>query len=663
MEPGKVVAFFEQKRVLLAVCLEVKGNKVHLLSEENREVTLGFNRIVHTSASKLNLVSPRETLLEQLKAAEARQRKLVESLAVRDLWELVWEERREFSLHELAELVFHPPVPFDQEMALFRALFDDRLYFKQKGGSYEAREPEKVEEIVRQVEREAEQERELHEGSQWLARVWAGEAVPPFPGKEKVIGLLKDYVLLGSESPDLARVKALLEAAQITSSEAPFLLLVRLGAWAEDENLFLHRHQISQVFPERVIVEAERILALSSKEIPPQPQDCDLTFLHPFTIDSEFTRDIDDALSLERVGDEYQVGVHITDVATFLNGGGEIFQEAMARAISIYLPDQRIPMIPPALSEGACSLIVGEKRRALSFLVRVDRGGKVLDSKIVPSIIQVERRLSYEQVDQLLEEMDEELSLLKEVSEHLGRRRMELGAFFLPRPERVIRVTRDREIILYKRDRESPSQKMVSEFMILANTLAALFLRERGIPAVYRGQMDPRERIPPMEHFDVLQAYRLRRVMNRVEIGTRPLRHAGIGAEAYLTLTSPIRRFYDLLVEHQILGSLRGTPILSQQEVEEIITRVGPILSKVGLVEELTEQYWIKRYLEKKIGSTTTAVVLDRWPNRYLIYLEEYLLEVDMPAIPGREFIPGDQVLVRIEKSNARQGILKIVPV
>jgi exoribonuclease-2 len=663
MEPGKVVVFFEQKRILLAVCLEVKGNKVHLLSEENREVTLGFNRIVHVSDSKLNLSSPRETLVEQLKAAVSRQRALMESLAVRDLWELVWEERREFSLRELAELVYSPPVSFDREMALFRALFEDPLYFKQKGGNYEAREPEKVEEIGRQIEREAERERELLEGSQWLARVWAGEAPAPFSGKERVIGLLRDYALYGSEAPDPARVKALLEAAQITAPEAPFLLLVRLGVWGEDENLFLHRHQISPVFPEKVMAEAERILSLSSKEIPPQPQDCDLTFLHPFTIDSEFTRDIDDALSLERRGDEIQVGIHITDVATFLNGGGEIFQEAMDRAISIYLPDQRIPMIPPALSEGACSLIVGEKRRALSFLVRFDRGGKFLDSRIVPSIIQVERRLSYDQVDQLLEEMDEELNLLKQVSEHLARRRMESGAFFLPRPERVIRVTRDREINLYKRDRESPSQKMVSEFMILANTLAALFLKERGIPAVYRGQMEPREKIPPMERFDVLQAYRLRRVMNRVEIGTRPLRHAGIGAEAYLTLTSPIRRFYDLLVEHQILGCLRGTPVLGQQEVEEIITRVGPILSKVSLVEELTEQYWIMRYLEKKIGSTTTAVVLDRWPNRYLIYLEEYLLEVDMPALPGREFVPGDQVLVRIDKSNARQGVLKIVPV
>lgn len=663
MEPGKVVVFFEQKKILLAVCLEVKGNKVHLLSEENRELTLGSNRIVHASQSKLNLASPRQTLLDRMKAAEARQRELMKSLAVRDLWELVWEERREFSLPELAELAFPPPVPFDQEMALFRALFEDRLYFKPKGGTYEPREPEKVEEIVRQIEREAEQERELRECGQWLAGVWSGEAPLPFSGKEKVIGLLKDSVLFGAEAPDPARVKALLQEARITAPEAPFLLLVRLGVWGEDENLFLHRHHISQVFPEKVMAEVERILTLSSKEIPPQPQDCDLTFLHPFTIDSEFTRDIDDALSLERLGNEYRVGVHITDVATFLNGAGEVFQEAMARAISIYLPDQRIPMIPPALSEGACSLIVGEKRRALSFLIRVDREGKVLDSRIVPSIIQVERRLSYDQVDQLLEEMDEELTVLKQVSEHLARRRMETGAFFLPRPERVIRVNRDREIILYKRDRESPSQKMVSEFMILANTLAALFLKGRGIPAVYRGQMEPRERIPPMERFDVLQAYRLRRVMNRVEIGTRPLRHAGIGAEAYLTLTSPIRRFYDLLVEHQILGALRGTPVLKTEEVEDIITRVGPNLSKVSLVEELTEQYWIMRYLEKKIGSTTTAVVLDRWPTRHLIYLEEYLLEADMPALPGREFIPGDQVLVRIEKSNARQGILKIVPV
>ena len=663
MVPGKIVAFFEQKRILCAVCLEVKGNKVHLVSEENRELTLGFNRIVQTSPHLLNPALPREALVESLRKSVERQKDLMAAVSIRDLWDLVWEERREFSLRDLAELTFPSPVDFEQEMALFRALFEDRLYFKPKGDLFEPRDKEKVEEIAVQIEREAELARELEEAGRWLARVWAGEGPPPPPKREEIIRLIKDLALFGSEAPDHAKTKALLQEANLLSPEAPFELLVRMGVWSADENLFLHRHQISQTFPPKVLAEADEILSASIRGIPLHPQDCDLTFLHPLTIDSEFTRDIDDSLSLERKGNGYEVGIHITDVASFLNGRQEIFQEAMSRGTSIYLPDQRIPMIPPALSEGTCSLIVGEKRRALSFLVQVDGEGGVLGYRIVPSIIQVERRLSYEQVDHLLEEMDEELTVLMRIAQKLWQRRVESGAFFIPRPERVIRVNREREIQFYKRDRESPSQKIVSEFMILANSLSALFLKERGVAAIYRGQMEPREKVPPMEKFDPLQAYRLRRIMNRVEVGTRPQRHASLAVEAYLTLTSPIRRFYDLLIEYQILNTLRGAPVWTAEQVEEIIARVGPALSKVGLVEELTEQYWIMRFLEKKVGSTTTAVVLDRFSNRYLIHLEEYLLEVDMPATPGRQFEPGDQVLVRIEKSHARSGTLKILPV
>jgi exoribonuclease-2 len=204
---------------------------------------------------------------------------------------------------------------------------------------------------------------------------------------------------------------------------------------------------------------------------------------------------------------------------------------------------------------------------------------------------------------------------------------------------------------------------MVAEYMILANHLAALFLKEKGIPAIYRGQMEPREKVPSMPRFDPLLAYQLRRILNRGEISTRPIKHAGLGTEAYVTLTSPIRRFYDLLVERQILGYLRGLAILPESELEKIITQVGPTLSKVGLVEELSERYWILRFLEKRIGSTTPAVILDRFSHRYLVYLEEYLMELDMSPTAGREFVPGDQVLVRVDRVHARSGTLKIVPV
>ncbi|MBI5966823.1 MAG: RNB domain-containing ribonuclease [Deltaproteobacteria bacterium] len=663
MESGRVVAFFEQKKILCAVCLEAKEHKVHLLSEENREITLGHNRIAHISSHSLRVTLPREFLVEELKKLVGRQKELMRAISIRDLWELVCGEGEGFSLRDLTELVFDSKASCDHEMALFRAIANDRIYFKQKGDLYEPRHPDKVEQIFRQLEREAEQEREIQEASTWLARVWAGQMEPAPETRVKTIALLKEMALFGPEAPEYAKGKELLKRAGIPLPEAPFDLLVRLGEWEQDENLFLLRHQIPRSFPARVLGETEEILGQVEKGISLYPQDRDLTFLHPLTIDSEFTRDIDDALSLERVGRDFQVGIHITDVATLVDGRKEIFQEAMARATSIYLPDQRIPMIPPALSEGTCSLVVGEKRRALSFLVRLDEEGKILDYQIVPSLIQVERRLSYDLADQLLEEEEEELSILRRITEKLFRRRLELGAFFIPRPERVIRVSREKEITIFKRDRESPSQKMVSELMILANCLAALFLKEKGIPAIYRGQMEPREKIPPMDRFDPLQAYRLRRVMNRVEVRTQPLRHSGLGAEAYLTLTSPMRRFYDLLIEQQILRALRGDPVLNEGQLEEIITAVGPKLTKVGLVEELTEQYWILRYLEKRLGSTATAVILDRFPNKYLIHLNEYLLETDMAAPAGREYEPGDQILVRVEKVHPRSGVLKITPV
>jgi len=137
------------------------------------------------------------------------------------------------------------------------------------------------------------------------------------------------------------------------------------------------------------------------------------------------------------------------------------------------------------------------------------------------------------------------------------------------------------------------------------------------------------------------------------------VRHRGLparrpGAEAYVTLTSPIRRFYDLLVEQQILSALRGAPIWNEPRLAGNHHPVSSTLSESGLVEEMTERYWVLRYLEKRHGSTTKAVILDRFPNRYLVHLSEYLMEVDMPVVSGRSFEPGDQLLIRIEKAHAR---------
>ena len=154
MEIGRVVAFFEQKKILCAVCLEAAENKIHLLTEENREITLGPNRIAHFSSHSLKTSLPRESLVEHLKKIGDRQKTLAQTFSIKDLWDLVCGEGRGFSLRELTEIVFDSRAAGDQEMAIFRALADDRLYFKQKGDLYEARDPEKVEQILFQLQRD-----------------------------------------------------------------------------------------------------------------------------------------------------------------------------------------------------------------------------------------------------------------------------------------------------------------------------------------------------------------------------------------------------------------------------------------------------------------------------------------------------------------------------
>lgn len=209
-----------------------------MLTEENREISLGPNRIVHIAAYSLNTHLPREVLVERLKKIVECQKELMRNLSIKDLWELVVREGEGFTLRNLTELTFDSAASSDHEMALFRTLSEDRVYFKQKGDLYEPRAPEMVEQISLQLEREAEQEREIQEASVWLAGVWAGEMGPPPEKKTKIIDLLKEMALFGPEAANHSKGKILLERAKISSPQAPFELLVRLGEWGEDETFF-----------------------------------------------------------------------------------------------------------------------------------------------------------------------------------------------------------------------------------------------------------------------------------------------------------------------------------------------------------------------------------------------------------------------------------------
>ena len=174
MTQGKIVEYIDQGKIICSLCLQDKGNRLHLLTTSNREVNLSSKRALLISETSFDTSKSREELLEYLKRTEALRKALKEEVNPKELWELVHGEREIFDNKYLAELCFGEPVTDHHVSALVRALFEDRLHFRLKDGKFLANTEERVEQILKQKEEEALREERLAKGSEWIRNVMAG---------------------------------------------------------------------------------------------------------------------------------------------------------------------------------------------------------------------------------------------------------------------------------------------------------------------------------------------------------------------------------------------------------------------------------------------------------------------------------------------------------
>ncbi len=240
--------FFESKKLLCAVCLDVKNSRVLVLTEQDREVNVSIKRILHVEDTLLDVSQSRVQLVAALQEAAARRQNLMTRISVEDLWDLLHEEEEGFDCQHLAEICFSEEVTADHSSAVFRALLTDSLHFKYKGGLFHANSPERLEQIRLQHIRQAQKEKELAEGSVWLGAVWKGESVEEPEDRDTYVQMLIDFCLLGTEAPNYQQAKKILAMAQVPVPQGIFQLLVTLGVWKEDENLYLHRFRNSREF-------------------------------------------------------------------------------------------------------------------------------------------------------------------------------------------------------------------------------------------------------------------------------------------------------------------------------------------------------------------------------------------------------------------------------
>lgn len=662
--PGSVLEFFDSKEILCGVVLAVRDGRFNVLSERNREINVARSRAIHHGSLPLDLDLGRDELLRRLSSVSRLRKELMTTVSIEDLWSVFQDESGGYEAPEIAELIFDKPVSDDQVAAVQRVLLQDRLYFQAKEAKFYARSPENIELRRIELERESERERKLAASAGWLEAVWNRR--PPHPDlqfREELLETLKNFALFGQEAKECAFVKDLLKSAGIPPQpQTAFRILVKVGVWKDDENLLLHEHGISRDFTGDVLARAAQISEAAVYIETIRDQREDLTALDVFTVDSVLTRDYDDALSVRALdGDLFEVGIHIADAAEFIPPGDPLDREAALRASSIYLPDERVSMLPPSLSEGICSLKAGEDRLALSFLFRMDDEANILKSMIVPSIVRVRNQFTYEAVNSRVAETTL-LHLFYRLALKLRQKRLDRGAVILPLPEIQVSVNNAGMILVSRYDKETPSQVLVSEWMIAANAAAGDYFAERGIPSIFRNQTECRQETELVQsQHELFKIYRQRRLFSRAGLDTEPKAHCSLAIPHYTTVTSPIRRYADLVVQRQLKNALAGgSGIYSTADIQQIITQISAAQAKVFLIQRKWTRYWILKFIEQEDLEVQSALVLDMNARYAHLLIPDFLLEANAAIPENSKFQQGEKVRIRIEKVIPREDVLKI---
>lgn len=655
----KIVEYIEQGKFICAVVLDDNGKRLRILTQNGRELNLPGSRIIHQSQTAIPQDVSRDDLVKILKAADEKRRALQAGIPVEEIWLVaIAEKNNTFQPRFLAELAFGREADDDQVAAFMRSVLTEKIFFKYKEGKVIAHSQEAVDELRGRLEKEKQYEALLTSGAKGLEQLWAGNASFSFPEKDYCLKLLEDYYLFDNEAPESKIARELLKKSGLTSPHDIYHLLIKVGKWAPNENIFLRRYQLPTDFSEETKIRTPDLQADPEKLLADGRRD--LRHLPAITIDGPATRDFDDALHVERKGNNYLVGIHVADVAHYVKPASPLFEEAMRRVTSLYFPDQQIPMLPRFLSEDLCSLVAGKSRAAMSFMVLLSPQGEVLESEIVPSVIEVKRQLSYPEAEAVFE-TDRELQELFRLSVVLQQRRVEAGALILPVPDVVVNVAADGAVTVSLMPVDTKARSLIAEFMVLANSLAAEFVAERQVPGLFRAQEEPHQRLVTGLPKDLFLIWRQRKQLRPGQLLTKPLPHSGVGVMQYTTVTSPIRRFLDLVMQHQIHNLLRGKgPLFEEGQMTEMAGAIDSALARVNLVRRLRDRYWLLKYLEPREGQRVEALLINKGPKRVSVVLCDCLLEGELPPSQAVKTKPGEIVLVRLAKVQPLDSILRL---
>lgn len=621
--PGSVVEFLQGNKVHLAFVTEEAGGKLKLLTETRREAKLPAARVMPWVGPKHDPASSREAIGHLLTEHAARRETLAAELDVLEIWELAQGEVARGTVAFFAELAFASP-DADQLAAVGRALLAHKTHFKFQPPDFEIYDAERVETRIREAEEAAEREKvageavrlftELNEIRHGRSKAVSRE---PEPELRELLATLLHAVMAGTLDAKQSQVweagkKGLppRDAALAESAGDEVLAFHLAQAWGivgPHHNYLLQAadYDIGEDWTAPYAEEIARLVALAGEnELPLAPE--------PFVaVDGATTEDRDDALFAEELSDgSFRVAVALACPALGWRFGSALDQTVANRGTSLYLPEATGHMLPRALSTDAYSLNAGAPRPALVVRAVLSSDGELSNVAWSLERVEIAANRVYPEAEAAIEDPASHphgplLAAAHQAAAAYRQARIASGAVVIVRPDPEVTLAEDEAgnvTVTIELKPETPkAQVAVSELMILANAAASAWAAERDIALAHRTQDIALPRATAGVWDAPEDIYRAVKALGASILEAEPKRHASLGVPGYAPISSPLRRYADLINCAQIASFLTsGAPALSKAELDEQLPLLSARLEAVSKVQRFRPRYWKLLWLKQQ---------------------------------------------------------------
>lgn len=642
-------------------------NKIQALNNKSREQRIAEDKLLWKHPTQAKDKADWETKIEQI------EQHIIELKTDIDV-EFLWESAVELEMSEiqdLADVYYGDNVTAEHFVAIWRVMAEDKLYFKRKGKIWEARTAEQIEELKLQREREQHREQEETQAREWLQSLIKAESPPFFIGAapeqkfkpQDVPEALAPFAerleawLRGDKDKMVGEiVSSIAEANRLTARELVVDSLQKVGRIPVDVDRDVLIAGLKLDFSTTVTDAANEVSAWVAPEGESYTEVA-------FSIDDESTKEVDDALDIERDGDVWKVTIAVADPECVVHRNDTLDREAMRRGTTIYLPTQTILMMPPRISCDIASLSAQQPRSSIVIRAWINDNGDVINSSIGRETIIVQQRLDYIGSDEMIAngagETADKLKQLHDVAQKIRAKRIVEGALMLQRPEYRIKVLDD-HIAVEMVEFNSASHKLVAEMMILGNHLAARYAQLNQVPIIYRVQEPPEQPIDEEMMSSPLAFQKIRKLIKASSLSLQPGGHSGLGLSAYTQLTSPLRRFADLVMQRQLVAHVVGEELpYDQDELFKVLATAERTAKEARKLENESKKRWFAQFLKQSMqNQPIETLVLEEVKGGYKAEMHPW--GVDAFLATPKKLTVGTKVTALTDKIRVKAANIRL---